>query len=545
MTEAAQSKIRPVPYSAESEEYLLSCCLLDGSETIARCLRSEVAPDDFYVPANRLVYAVIISIYGKAPPVTVEVVAQELASTRQLDEVGGFAYLMQISGRLPTTAQADYFIQRVKELATLRRAIVTFTSVIERAYEYDGEIESFIDYATEASRKISRRVSQSEVRSVVDVVMPKEDDDSTLIGDRYICRGSQCITVSGAGMGKSSFSIQEAMTFALGLPHLGMLPKRPLTSLMVQAEDDDGDVGEVVESVKDSLKPDGNPMTAEQLEQIRKRVFIVSDNKTRGEAFLRKLAALVDQVKPDLVYINPLHAYMDGDVKDAESIGRFCREGLNNVNRDNRFAYMVIHHTTKPPSEKVKEKAWNEVMYDMAGSAELINWARAVRIIKAEKTEGDFTLYLAKRGKRANVLTESASGAGYEITTKVPIKHATGTVKVAGRRRPIARIFWEPREETEQPKPEGTRTRGGEMGRPKKANHGELCYCFPSSDSEALTLSSIQRAACDLTGISRRSFYNARSDLMEAGLVTVTDDGGYKRTKRGDAAADEYLKSRP
>lgn len=301
--------------------------------------------------------------------------------------------------------------------------------------------------------------------------------------------------------------------------------------------------------MKQSLKPDGEPLTEEQIEQIRQRVFIVSDDRSCGDAFLRKLAALVDRVKPDLVFINPLHAYIDGDVKEADAVKQFCRRGLNAVNREKKFAYMVTHHTTKPPSEKVKEKAWNEMMYDMAGSADLINWARAVRIIKAEPSqEGSFTLYLAKRGKRAGVLTESESGASFEITTKVPIKHATGTIAIKGRRKPIQRIYWEPREvgTDEKQGAEGTgRVRSPEMGRPKKANHGELCFCFPASDSEPEPIAAIQRKVEGLTGMKRSTFYNARSELMDAGLVTVTDDGGYRRTARGDSAANDYLKSRP
>jgi hypothetical protein len=456
---------------------------------------------------------------------------------------------MQVTNRVPTTANADYFIAKVKELSTLRKAIRNFTAVVERAYQYDGDLDGFLDFAGAATSKIGNAAwSKDEIRRAADITVPPDGDEDTLIGDRYICRGGQCITVSGAGMGKSSFAIQEAFSYALGMPHLGMLPKRPLTSLIIQAEDDDGDIGEVVESVKQSLKPDGQPLTEEHIEQIRQRVFIVSDNRSCGDSFLRKLAALVDRVKPDLVFINPLHAYIDGDVKESDAVKQFCRRGLNSVNKDNKFAYMVTHHTTKPPSEKVKEKAWNEMMYDMAGSADLINWARAVRIIKAEPSqEGSFTLYLAKRGKRAGVLTESESGASFEVTTKVPIKHATGTIKVKGRRKPIQRIYWEPREPTEEEQRKSSspgRSRG-DMGRPKKSNHGELCYCFPASSAEPEALAAIGRQAKSLTGISDRTFYRVREELMDAGLVTVTDDGGYRRTARGDAAANDYLKSRP
>lgn len=45
---------RSPPYSTEAEEHVIACCLLDGSDTVARCLEARLAGDCFYVPANRL-----------------------------------------------------------------------------------------------------------------------------------------------------------------------------------------------------------------------------------------------------------------------------------------------------------------------------------------------------------------------------------------------------------------------------------------------------------------------------------------------------------
>ena len=48
--------IRSIPHSIEAEEYLLSCCLLDGSDVISRCLEARVAPESFFVRAHQIVY---------------------------------------------------------------------------------------------------------------------------------------------------------------------------------------------------------------------------------------------------------------------------------------------------------------------------------------------------------------------------------------------------------------------------------------------------------------------------------------------------------
>jgi replicative DNA helicase len=136
---------RVMPHSAEAEEYLLSCCLLDGSDTIARCLEKKLSGPAFYVPANRIIYEKLLELYQKQPPVAIEVLAEELRTSRQLEEIGGLAYLLQVSARIPTTAQADYFIERVRELSLLRQLIKVSTHAVEQCYDYQGGLEEFID----------------------------------------------------------------------------------------------------------------------------------------------------------------------------------------------------------------------------------------------------------------------------------------------------------------------------------------------------------------------------------------------------------------
>ena len=46
---------RAVPHSLEAEEYLLGCCLLDGADTIARCLEVKLSPASFYSALERLI----------------------------------------------------------------------------------------------------------------------------------------------------------------------------------------------------------------------------------------------------------------------------------------------------------------------------------------------------------------------------------------------------------------------------------------------------------------------------------------------------------
>jgi len=128
---------RTPPHSAEAEEHVIACCLVDSGETIARCITSYLASDSFYFPANKRLFEIIVALHGhgQGRAVTLEMLAEELKTRRQLEAVGGIDYLMQVTGKIPTTAHAGYFIEKVcmsTRYKTLRRVSGSGRQKIDR-----------------------------------------------------------------------------------------------------------------------------------------------------------------------------------------------------------------------------------------------------------------------------------------------------------------------------------------------------------------------------------------------------------------------------
>lgn len=147
---------RTAPHSVEAEEYLLSCCLLDGNDTVARCFEGKLTPTAFYVSANRIIYEKLTELYNRGTAIELAVLAEELKTSKQLDEIGGYAYLTQISGRIPTTAQAGYFIEKLRELYLLRELIKVATGAVENCYSFSGGLEEFIDKVEQDIFKVTQ-----------------------------------------------------------------------------------------------------------------------------------------------------------------------------------------------------------------------------------------------------------------------------------------------------------------------------------------------------------------------------------------------------
>ena len=227
---------RSPPHSAEAEEHVIACCLLDGSDTIARCLEARISAESFYYPANRLLYEVMLEIYAKSPPVSLEILAEELKTRRQLEAVGGFPYLMQVTGKIPTTAHAGYFIEKVREKHLLRELIKTATGAIEQAYSFTGGLEEFVDKVEQELFSVTQdRVSDSaqEIKEAVkeaNMVIAKllmkkgeltgvtsgfKDLDAMTFGFQ---RQEMIVIAARPSMGKTSFALNIAEAAALPKP---------------------------------------------------------------------------------------------------------------------------------------------------------------------------------------------------------------------------------------------------------------------------------------------------------------------------------------
>lgn len=235
-------------------------------------------------------------------------------------------------------------------------------------------------------------------------------DPDCILGNRWICKGGSCLVVGQSGIGKSSLNMQAALTWACGLPFFGIEPRRQeadsakkeIKSLIVQAENDIGDLAEMYQGVSDSLTS-GDEQQYQNFEPIFERNCIFENVPDKaGQEFLIGLANLVDKYKPDLCWLDPLLAFAGDDITKQVVMAKFLREGLNHISKETGVAWMIIHHTGKPPKDQKTQKDYSatDFAYLGFGSSDIVNWARAVTVLR-DMGEGKYNLKLAKRGERA------------------------------------------------------------------------------------------------------------------------------------------------
>lgn len=506
---------QPAPASRPTESpehHVIGACLLDEGSTLDAAILAGLAATDFSDRACATIFSRLVKMRSAGTPIGLDTLTQELGP-KELRQIGGIQCLMELAdpSRVPTTARAAYFIRRVLDDASRRGLARTAKEIAERAERGESidDLHALIARLGPAAPRITYPQRQPSTFSI-----PGPKDQSILLGNRYLNRGDGMILSGPSGMGKSSIQLQAAACWALGRDFHGILPNGPQKSLIIQSEDSDGDIAEVWASILHVMEP-----TLEERVLLDTNLRIVTDRVNRGTRFVAALKAHLAAFSPDLVWLNPLQAFIEGDVTDSQDIGAFLREGLNGLNSDSRFGYIIIHHTTKPATGKDRsERLWHEVMYDMAGGAELINWARAIISLRPTATEGEFKLVLAKRGRRAGVVKMVEAGVGLrpEPVTVIGLRHAQGFLP--GTSIPI--IFWEPCSMDESI-PEDSKP-----GKKEKFRFSDFSSVFPKADSKGMALNELHRAMEANVPIKKNSMFNILKRWEEDGFIEIIREPG-------------------
>jgi DnaB-like helicase N terminal domain/AAA domain len=383
------------PHNEDAEKAVL-CSLILNPEFVAPFL-TRVSPDAFFIPAHRILFELFLEWEHPDRPIDFLWAQQRLEENGKLEEIGGKEGLNELWDFVPTYRNAEGYIQEVAEKFALRRINQLCNTLATECLE-DRKANPGLILA-EAERRLTE-ISWITTRkslkgaSILDFSQREINPADTLLEKRYLCCGGSLFVVAPSGHGKSTLSIQASTLWACGLPAFGIKPARALRSLIIQAEDDDGDIIEMSHIV-DHLK-----LSSEQRKMVAENTHIEFINDVIGDAFLALCGDLLAQYKADLLWINPYTAYLGADIKDDRENTRFLRNGLNPILTNRRCAAVVIHHTPKTTFRDTTNWKPSDWMYSGAGAAVLTNWARAYLAIDPCEEIGLYKFIAAKRGKR-------------------------------------------------------------------------------------------------------------------------------------------------
>jgi replicative DNA helicase len=191
------------------------------------------SPETFYAEAHRKIYAAMQALRSQGRPVDLVTLSEELSRRGQLEEVGGTAYLLQLSEATPTAAYAEHYARIVAEKWTLRRLIQAAGEAMRLAYEEAGSLDEILDTAGKKILEVALTKTHTEARPMRELVHETFEHIEALFQNKgevagvrtgfkeldgligTLGPGSLNIIAARPAMGKTAFALTIAQNAAL------------------------------------------------------------------------------------------------------------------------------------------------------------------------------------------------------------------------------------------------------------------------------------------------------------------------------------------
>jgi len=147
---------RMPPQDVEAEMAVLGSMLIDV-DAVGKAIEILGDEEPFYRPAHQKIFRAAANLFEKQQPVDMLTLTDELRRLKWLDDVGGSYYLTELTQRIPSAANVEYYAKIVLEKSLLRKLIRVSHDIAADAYEARKDPLDVIDAAEEKIFKLSER----------------------------------------------------------------------------------------------------------------------------------------------------------------------------------------------------------------------------------------------------------------------------------------------------------------------------------------------------------------------------------------------------
>ncbi|MCP4133324.1 MAG: replicative DNA helicase [bacterium] len=156
------------PQDVDTEVACLASALLsrDALYKVTEILQ----PEDFYLDKHRIIFDSVLDLERKNVPLDLTTLKQRLYDQELFEKIGGDAALVELYQAAATSANAEFYAKRIKELSLRRKLIEVTSESTERCYDTTVETDELLDQIEQEIFKVTEKRITSDFQTI-DVVL--------------------------------------------------------------------------------------------------------------------------------------------------------------------------------------------------------------------------------------------------------------------------------------------------------------------------------------------------------------------------------------
>jgi len=220
-----------LPANIDAEKTILGAILLDNAAHSEAAEKLEA--DDFSLDSHRRIYMRMSELIDAQRSVDIVTLANELARYKEVESVGGVAYLASLTEGLPRRPVIEEYIRIVKDKSLLRKLMLICSSAIARAADQSEDAIGVLDVTESQLLEVSEKGLTQGLESLDKIVansfgsidnLYKQGREVTGVATGFIefdrmtsglQKGELIIIAARPSMGKTALAINIAQNAAI------------------------------------------------------------------------------------------------------------------------------------------------------------------------------------------------------------------------------------------------------------------------------------------------------------------------------------------
>ena len=222
---------RGLPASIDAERSILGAILLDNHSYNEAA--EKIRADDFALDSHRRIFSRMAELIDAGRAVDIVTLAEELAKRKEVEAVGGVAYLASLTEGLPRRLSIEDYVRIVKDKSLLRQLINICSTAITRAADQGEEALEVLNAAESGLLEVTERGITRGFATIPEIVrdsfgtidnLYKEGREVTGLATHFIdfdrmtsgLQASELIIIAARpSMGKTAWAINIAQNAAV------------------------------------------------------------------------------------------------------------------------------------------------------------------------------------------------------------------------------------------------------------------------------------------------------------------------------------------
>ncbi|MBI5147975.1 MAG: replicative DNA helicase [Parcubacteria group bacterium] len=136
-------KAKLPPQDLEAEQAVLGAMMVNKNSVIR--VADSLTPEEFYKPAHHKIYETMLELFSRHEPIDIISLTSALKKKRELEKIGGSAYLTELANSVPSSSHIEHYAGIVREKNILRELINTSSEITDGAFGGSSNVEDLLD----------------------------------------------------------------------------------------------------------------------------------------------------------------------------------------------------------------------------------------------------------------------------------------------------------------------------------------------------------------------------------------------------------------